>query len=125
MLWFYQPRSPSKAKSRCELRLETLERYRFAFDRGKIDLIYLNLLETKANESEIKLVESQRHWFAALAQLQVALGLDPLDQAMTVSALPPSDMPGPGRLPKLQPPEPQALEKDWELHSKEFDSSAE
>ncbi len=79
--------------------LETLERYRFAFEKGKIDLIYLNLLEVKVNESEIKLVESQRVWFAALADLQITLGLDPLDQAMKVSSLPDSDMPGPGHLP--------------------------
>ncbi|MEO8269090.1 MAG: TolC family protein, partial [Aureliella sp.] len=35
--------------------VETLTRYRFAFDRGKVDLIYINLLESKLNESEIKL----------------------------------------------------------------------
>lgn len=81
--------------------LETLTRYRFAFENGKIDLIYLNLLETKANETEIKLVEAQRDWFATLSATQVALGLDPLEQAMTVSALPPSGMPGPGNLPEF------------------------
>ncbi|WDQ16095.1 TolC family protein [Rhodopirellula sp. P2] len=73
--------------------IDTLGRYRFAFERGKIDLIYLNLLETKANETEIKLIEAQQNWFAALAQMQIALGLDPLEQAMTVSQLPPSDLP--------------------------------
>ncbi|WP_246151534.1 TolC family protein [Rubripirellula reticaptiva] len=91
--------------------LETLDRYRFAFEQGKIDLIYLNLLETKANETEIKLVEAQRNWFAALSQMQITLGLDPLDQAMAVSSLPDSDMPGPGNLPqtsrwKPAPPKP-------------------
>jgi len=84
--------------------LETLDRYRFAFSKGKIDLIYLNLVETKANETEIKLVEAQRSWFDALSELQIALGLDPLDQAMTISSLPPSDMPGPGNLPKMESP---------------------
>lgn len=81
------------AQSEISLRaaLESLDRYRFAFDKGKADLIYLNLIETKANETEIKLVASQREWFVALAQMQHALGLDPLDQAMAVSALPPSD----------------------------------
>ncbi len=68
--------------------LETLQRYRFAFSKGKIDLIYLNLVETKANETEIKLVEAQRSWFDALSEMQIALGLDPLDQAMTISSLP-------------------------------------
>ena len=79
--------------------LETLDRYRFAYDKGKIDLIYLNLLEVKANENEIKLVESQQQWFSALAELQITLGLDPLDQAMIVSSWPESDRPGPGHLP--------------------------
>ncbi|MCA9170199.1 MAG: TolC family protein [Planctomycetales bacterium] len=65
--------------------LETLNRYRFAFDRGKVDLIYLNLVESKANETEIKYIESQRAWYASLADLQYALGLDPLDQAMKVA----------------------------------------
>ncbi|WP_442510075.1 TolC family protein [Novipirellula sp. SH528] len=97
--------------------LETLDRYRFAFEKGKIDLIYLNLLETKANETEIKLVEAQRNWFAALAQMQIALGLDPLDQAMIVSSLPESDMPGPGNLPQPELPKSEAMDRDWQLHS--------
>ncbi|KAA1259620.1 Outer membrane efflux protein [Rubripirellula obstinata] len=75
--------------------LETLDRYRFAFEKGKIDLIFLNLIETKANETQIKLVKSQQTWFAALANLQTAFGLDPLEQAITVSSLPPSDNPEP------------------------------
>jgi outer membrane protein TolC len=98
--------------------VETLERYRFAFDRGKIDLIYLNLLETKTNEAEIELVEAQRNWFAALIDMQIALGLDPLERAMAILALPPSEMPGPGRLPKPEADDAQELEKDWELHTK-------
>jgi outer membrane protein TolC len=57
---------------------ESLDRYRFAFERGKIDLIYLNLLETKANETEIKLIEAQGNWFVTLGQMQAALGLDRL-----------------------------------------------
>lgn len=84
--------------------LETLDSYRFAFEKGKIDLIYLNLLEVKATEIEIKLVEAQKSWFAALADLQLALGLDPLDQAMIVASLPPSDLVGPGNLPEPTPP---------------------
>jgi outer membrane protein TolC len=82
-----------QAEASLRASIDTLDRYRFAFERGKIDLIYLNLLETKANETEIKLIEAQQNWFAALAQMQVALGLDPLEQAMTVSELPPSDLP--------------------------------
>ncbi len=91
---------------------ETLDRYRFAFERGKIDLIYLNLLETKANETEIKLVEAQRGWFAALAKMQAALGLDPLDQAMLVAALPESERPGPGHLPESGSPQSEEVKID-------------
>nr|WP_315854367.1 TolC family protein [Rubripirellula lacrimiformis] len=105
--------------------IETLDRYRFAFDRGKIDLIYLNLLETKANETEIKLIEAQQNWFAALAQMQIALGLDPLEQAMTVSSLPPSQLPTSLNLqdPKDQPAE--ALLKDWGLHDQKARQQAD
>ncbi len=99
--------------------IETLERYRFAFERGKIDLIYLNLLETKVNETEIKLVDAQRNWFAALVQMQIALGLDPLDQALLIAELPPSQRPGPGNLPRLAPLEAEALDRDWQLHGTE------
>lgn len=81
---------------------ESLDRYRFAFERGKVDLIYLNLLETKANETEIELVRAQQDWFISLGRLQSALGLDPLEQAISVAQLPPSDRPGPGRLPDSQ-----------------------
>ncbi len=94
--------------------IETLDRYRFAFERGKIDLIYLNLLETKTNEAEIKLVDAQRNWFAAVASMQAALGLDPLDQAMVVAELPMSTLPGPGHLPEPKIPDAKILEQDWQ-----------
>jgi outer membrane protein TolC len=97
-----------------EAAVETLDRYRFAFDRGKIDLIDLNLLETKANETEIKLIEAQEYWFMVLAELQAVSGLDPLDQAALVSELPPSDRPGPGRLPQIQLPPLDQLNRDFE-----------
>ena len=96
---------------------DSLERYRFAFERGKIDLIYLNLLEAKANEAEIKLVESQRDWFRALATLQAVLGLDPLDQAMIVAVLPESERPGPGNLPRQRKLSSDELDRDWERHT--------
>ena len=70
--------------------LETLSRYRFGFERGKVDLIYINLLEVKSNELSIKLIEAQRNWFVALVDMQFALGLDPLDQALMIDALPPA-----------------------------------
>ncbi len=96
---------------------ETLSRYRFAFERGKIDLIYLNLLETKTNETEIKLIEGQQRWFSALAEMQATLGLDPLDQAMLLAALPMSDAPGPGNLPALGQQKPDEMNRDWERHN--------
>jgi outer membrane protein TolC len=94
--------------------VEALDRYRFAFERGKIDLIYLNLLETKANETEIKLIDAQRSWFMALAEFQAASGLDPIDEARLVTELPPSDRPGPGRLPHPDLPQPAEFDQDWE-----------
>ncbi len=94
--------------------VDTLQRYRFAFDRGKIDLIYLNLFETRANESEILLIEAQREWFAELADYQAAAGLDPLDQASVLSQLPQS--PETGRLdPQMQEPDAAKLDQDWQL----------
>ena len=95
--------------------LDTLRRYRFAFDRGKADLIYLNILETKANETEIKLIEAQGNWFQTLGEMQAALGLDPLEQSLLVSELPISDRPGPGRLPSSdEATNDQEFDRDWE-----------
>ena len=55
---------------------ETLERYRFAFTKGKIDLIYLNLLEVKANETAIKYLNAKKQWHTAFARLRTSQGLD-------------------------------------------------
>lgn len=96
---------------------DTLSRYRFGFDRGKVDLVYINLLESKVNEAEIKLVEAQRNALVALAEMQAALGLDPLDQAMIISTLPLSSRPGPGRLPKPTELEQDQFDKDWKIHT--------
>jgi outer membrane protein TolC len=95
--------------------VESLESYRFAFERGKVDLIYLNLFESKANETEIKLIEAQQNWFMALAEFQAASGLDPMDQASLVTELPASDRPGPRRLPKANTIEPAEFDRDWQL----------
>ena len=98
-----------QAEAALRAAIETLSAYRFAFEQGsgKVDLIYINLLEVKVNESEIKLIDAQRNWFAALADMQAALGLDPLDQSLIVSALPPSTRPGPGNLPEPVAADPQ------------------
>lgn len=68
--------------------VETLKRFRIGFIEGKVDLIYINLLESKVNESQIKLLEARRNWYVALADMQTALGLDPLDQAMLITINP-------------------------------------
>lgn len=62
--------------------LESLDRFRFAFDRGKIDLLYLNLIETKAFEDLTKLIKSRAELLQSLATLQIAIGLDPMDAAV-------------------------------------------
>lgn len=64
--------------------IEVVERYNFAFKQGQVDLIYINLLESKVTEYEIKLVESREKWYVALAAMQAALGLDPLEQALNL-----------------------------------------
>jgi outer membrane protein TolC len=115
LMLFAQAVDQSEAALRAAV--DTLDRYRFAFDRGKVDLIYLTLLETKVTETEIKLVEAQRNWFTALAEMQAALGLDPLDQAIAVAQLPPSKRPGPGALPSAAELTPELLNQDWEKHS--------
>ena len=94
--------------------IDALTRYRYAFDNGYADLIYLNLLEMKANETEIKLIEAQGNWFLSLAQMQAALGLDPLEQSLLVSELPLSDRPGPGRLPQPEETDDETLRRDFE-----------
>lgn len=98
----------------------TLEGYRFAFEKGSLDLLSLNLLETKLNEVEIKLIESQQMYFRALSELQAAMGLDPLEQAMLVAGLPASEMIGPGNMPvdDIDADEIEALEKEWELRGR-------
>jgi len=94
---------------------ETLQGYRFGFQRGFTDLVQLNLLEIQTNEIELLLVDVQRAWFVALAQMQAALGLDPLEQALLVAALPESTRIGPGDFPFEIPPNAEELEADWKM----------
>ncbi len=68
---------------------EALKAYRFAFEKGQVDLVFLNLVEPKVTENEIKLIEQRLKWFFALAAKQTALGLDPLEQALKIQPLPP------------------------------------
>jgi outer membrane protein TolC len=94
--------------------LDTLDRYRFAFDRGKIDLIYLNLLESKANETEIKLIEAQRLWFEKLSDYQAAAGLDPFEQAEFITRLPNSELRSQDEAASTKT-DADLLDKDWQL----------
>jgi outer membrane protein TolC len=65
---------------------ESLRRYRIAFEQQQVDLIFLNLVEPKVTENEIKLIEQEQRWYSALAAKQAALGLDPLEQSLTIEA---------------------------------------
>lgn len=94
--------------------IDVLERYRVGFENSYTDLIYINLLETKVNETEVKLIEAQGGWFLSLGQLQAALGLDPLEQSLRVSELPLSERPGPGRLPQSEAFDEDKLLKEFE-----------
>ena len=95
---------------------ESLQGYRFAFQRGYADLLYLNILETQTNVIEIDLIDAQRDWFVALAQMQAALGLDPLEQALYIAEIPDSTRPGPGDMPLDIQPVPEGFDADWEKH---------
>ena len=76
----------------------------------------MNIVETKAFETEVKLVEAQSDWFFALSQLQAALALDPLAEAMEITDLPPADYPGPDDMRKDVDQVPADFEADWEKH---------
>lgn len=97
--------------------VDALQRFRFAFEQGRIDLVYLNLFETKVTETEIYLIEAQSDWFIALAQMQRALGLDPLEQAIQIDSLPASDMPGPGNMPTAAELQDSALQQDFNMRN--------
>ncbi|MEQ1825374.1 MAG: TolC family protein [Pirellula sp.] len=58
-----------------------LEGFRKGTDAGLFDFAWVLNQELKVNESEVKLLEAEREFYVALAELQAALGLDPLEQA--------------------------------------------
>jgi outer membrane protein TolC len=89
----------AQAEAALRAAILTLDRFNFAFQQGQTDLIYINLLESKVTEYELKLIEAQQRWFSALANMQTALGLDPIEQAIGISTLPPSEVPIPENLP--------------------------
>lgn len=55
------------------------------YQEGEGDLVDLNILEEKAYSARTMVMISYEEWFAALAGFQIALGLDPLDQAMQLA----------------------------------------
>jgi outer membrane protein TolC len=97
-----------------EAAFRALQSFRFGFQRGMVNLVQLNILETQTNEVEILLIDAQRDWFNALAQMQAALGLDPLEQAINVTALPESTRLGPGDMLRDEPENIDELEADWQ-----------
>lgn len=63
---------------------ETLEYFRREFASGNQDFLFLLAQEAKATEAEIKLLDAEREYYLALAQLQAVLGLDPLEQSLNL-----------------------------------------
>ena len=63
----------------------TLDFFRLSVDAGRTDLFFLLNQEVKVNDSEIALLEAERDFFTALAAMQAALGLDPLEQAAALT----------------------------------------
>ncbi len=55
--------------------------FRRSLEAGRTDLFFLLNQEIEVNDSEVKLLEAERDFFTALASMQAALGLDPLEQA--------------------------------------------
>lgn len=67
---------------------ESLEILRKAYATGNLDFLLLLPQEAKLTESEIKLLDAQRDFYIALASMQAALGLDPLEQSMLLNPTP-------------------------------------
>jgi outer membrane protein TolC len=76
---------------------ETLEYFRRDFAAGNRDFLFLLQQEAIVTESEIKLLDAERDYYIALATLQAALGLDPLEQSLNIeppeASIPPAPMP--------------------------------
>jgi outer membrane protein TolC len=70
-----------QAREQLKLANDTLDLFRLEFNAGRRDLFFLLEQEVKVNDSEIKLLDVERDFYIALASLQAALGLDPLEQS--------------------------------------------
>lgn len=93
----------SQASTTVDVALRYLELAEKAYQAGEMDLVDLNLLESKAYEARFGLYQAQLDWYIWLAAMQAALGLDPLDQATMVSEAIES-MPAPVPLPPTVAP---------------------
>ncbi len=96
-----------QANTTVEVAIRYLELAEKAYGMGEVNLLDLNILESKAFEARFGLLQAQQDWFTALAAMQAALGLDPLDQATQISdAIPTSPAPTfPGLNPEATAPE--------------------
>jgi outer membrane protein TolC len=56
-------------------------------EAGLYDFAWVLNQEIKVTESQVKLLEAQRAYYVALAEMQAALGLDPLEQAESLRGL--------------------------------------
>ena len=75
------------ARELLKLANETLDLFRLEFDANRRDVFFLLGQEVKVNESEVKLLEAERDFYIALASMQAALGLDPLEQSTLLTPL--------------------------------------
>jgi outer membrane protein TolC len=60
-----------------------------SYAEGESNLIDLNILESKAFENRLLLIDALQDWYIALAMLQNAMGIDPLDASMPVTMVTP------------------------------------
>ena len=75
------------ARELLKLANETLDLFRLEFDANRRDVFFLLGQEVKVNDSEVKLLEAERDFYIALASMQAALGLDPLEQSTLLTPL--------------------------------------
>ena len=74
-----------QAEQTVSIAIRYLELAERAFSEGEGDLLDLNILESKTYDARFYLIDAYQEWYVALASMQAALGLDPLEQAAQVS----------------------------------------
>ena len=75
----------NQAEKTVRIAIQYLELTERGFNEGEGDLLDLNILESKTYDSRFYLIDATQEWFAALAAMQRALGLDPLEQAIRLN----------------------------------------